>query len=171
MQVFGRFLSHPLLEFSFISMLLCSNHDMYKLDNSLPYLLNRVGVRIGELFAEKLRPYDITLPMYRVLASLVERSGQQLNELSEITNLEMSTLSRMISTMEKRELLVRSRTAANARIVSISLTPKGKKLALTLIPIAQHFEEVAIHSFGVQQVAKLRTTLKQVYEHLSELEQ
>jgi hypothetical protein len=39
-----------------------------------------------------------------------------------------------------------------------------------LIPIAEHFEEVAIHSFGVQQVAKLRVTLKQVYEHLSQLE-
>jgi MarR family transcriptional regulator, organic hydroperoxide resistance regulator len=143
---------------------------MYKLDDSLPYLLNRVGVRIGELFSEKLKPYDITLPMYRVLASLVEQSGQQLNELGEITNLETSTLSRMISTMERRELLTRSRTAGNARIVSISLTAKGKKLALTLIPIAQHFEEVAIHSFGVQQVAKLRVTLKQVYEHMSELE-
>jgi MarR family transcriptional regulator, organic hydroperoxide resistance regulator len=143
---------------------------MYKLDDSLPYLLNRVGVRIGELFSEKLRPYDITLPMYRVLASLAERSGQQLNELSEITNLETSTLSRMISTMEQRELLTRSRTSTNARIVSISLTLRGKKLAQTLIPIAEHFEEVAIHSFGVQQVAKLRTTLKQVYEHLSELE-
>jgi MarR family transcriptional regulator, organic hydroperoxide resistance regulator len=143
---------------------------MYKLDDSLPYLLNRVGVRIGELFSEKLRPYDITLPMYRVLASLAERSGQQLNELSEITNLETSTLSRMISTMEQRELLTRSRTSKNARIVSISLTLRGKKLAQTLIPIAEHFEEVAIHSFGVQQVAKLRTTLKQVYEHLSDLE-
>jgi MarR family transcriptional regulator, organic hydroperoxide resistance regulator len=143
---------------------------MYKLDDSLPYLLNRVGVRIGELFSERLRPYDITLPMYRVLASLMERSGQQLNELSEITNLEKSTLSRMISTMEQRQLLTRSRTSDNARIVSISLTPRGKKLALTLIPIAEHFEEVAIHSFGVQQVAKLRTTLKQVYDHLAELE-
>jgi MarR family transcriptional regulator, organic hydroperoxide resistance regulator len=143
---------------------------MYKLNDSLPYLLNRVGVRIGELFSEKLKPYGITLPMYRVLASLVERSGQQLNELSEITNLETSTLSRMISTMEQRELLTRSRIAGNARIVSISLTAKGKKLALTLIPIAEHFEEVAIHSFGVQQVANLRVTLKQVYEHLSELE-
>jgi MarR family transcriptional regulator, organic hydroperoxide resistance regulator len=143
---------------------------MYKLDDSLPYLLNRVGVRIAELFSEKLRPYDITLPMYRVLASLIERSGQQLNELSDITNLETSTLSRMISAMEERGLLTRVRISTNARIVSIKLTPRGKKLALTLIPIAEHFEQVAIHSFGEQQVAKLRTTLKQVYEHLAELE-
>jgi MarR family transcriptional regulator, organic hydroperoxide resistance regulator len=143
---------------------------MYKLDDSVPYLLNRVGVRIGELFAAKLKPYGVTLPMYRVLASLVERSGQQLNELSEVTNLEISTLSRMISTMEQRQWLTRSRMTSNARIVSISLTVKGKKLALTLIPIAEHFEEVAIHSFGKQPVEKLRATLKDVYEHLSELE-
>ena len=50
--------------------------SLYRLSNSFPYLLNRVGVRIGELFSQRLKTYGMTLPMYRVLASLWERPNQ-----------------------------------------------------------------------------------------------
>ena len=60
---------------------------MYRLTNSVPYLLNRVGVRMGELFSRRLAPYDVTLPMYRVLAGLSERGDQRLGDLSVMTSI------------------------------------------------------------------------------------
>jgi hypothetical protein len=47
----------------------------YRLSNSFPYLVDRVGVRIGDMFSRYLAPYDVTLPMYRVMASLWELTG------------------------------------------------------------------------------------------------
>ena len=48
---------------------------MYRLSNSLPYLLARLGVRMGELFVRVVRKEGLTLPMYRVLASLYSDAG------------------------------------------------------------------------------------------------
>ena len=143
---------------------------MYKLANSLPYLLNRVGARMGELFSKRLKPHDITLSMYRVLASLHERSDQRLSELSDITNLELSTLSRLIGVIEDRQLVTRHRLEDNARVVAINLTPQGRRLVEELIPLALEFENIAIHSFGLQEVASLKKGMVEIYDHLNALD-
>ncbi len=143
---------------------------MYRLSNSFPYLLNRVGVRIGELFIERLKPYEMTLPMYRVLASLYEKGDQRLNELSASTSLEVSTLSRLVGGLEERGFLTRSRHEENGRAVSINLTKQGRAMSEELIPLAMQFEEIAIHSFGKSEVAHLREALKDIYDHLNALD-
>ena len=33
---------------------------MYRLSNSFPYLLNRVGVRMGELFSRRIAPFGVS---------------------------------------------------------------------------------------------------------------
>jgi MarR family transcriptional regulator, organic hydroperoxide resistance regulator len=142
----------------------------YSLTNSFPYLVNRVGVRIGEMGSRALAPYEVTLPMYRVLASLWELQNQRLRDLGAMTSIELSTLSRQISAMHRKGLVSRTRVTGNERTVSINLTPKGRALAEVLIPLAIHFEEVAIHSFGTNEVEKLKKALVTVYEHLNELE-
>ena len=69
---------------------------MYRFTDSLPYLLNRVGVRMGELFANELAAEQLTVPMYRVLAALSEADHQRLTDLSAMTTVEMTTLSRLV---------------------------------------------------------------------------
>ena len=51
---------------------------MYRLTESFPYLVNRVGVRVGEVFSRRLEAYDVTLPMYRVMAALRMQGDQRL---------------------------------------------------------------------------------------------
>ena len=77
----------------------------YKLTTSMPYLVARLGVRMGSLFSRRLASYDLTLPMYRVLAALSEKPGQKLGELSAMTTVELSTMSRLIGTMRARRRL------------------------------------------------------------------
>ena len=143
---------------------------MYRLTNSFPFLVNRVGVRIGEMFGQRLAPYDVSLPMYRVLAALTEQPLQRLSDLSEMTSIELSTLSRLVGNLSRKGLVSRTRLPDNARTVSIGLTSQGCALAKELIPLATHFEEVAIHSFGMEEVSKLKRALATVYDHLNELE-
>lgn len=142
----------------------------YRLIHSFPYLVNRVGVRIGEMFGRRLRPYGVSLPMYRVLAALWESPDQRLFDLGTMTSIDVSTLSRLVGTLVRRGLLTRTRLPENSRTVSIKLTAKGRALATELIPLAIHFEEVAIHSFGKEDVNKLKQDLATVFEHLNQLE-
>ena len=67
-----------------------------RLTEAFPYLITRVGVSMEELFARRLESYGATLPMYRVMAALWQRGGQRLGDLSEMTSVEISTLSRLV---------------------------------------------------------------------------
>ena len=143
---------------------------LYQLTNSLPYLLNRVGVRMGELFSRRIAGYDVTLPMYRVMAALWEQGDQRLGDLAGMTSIEMSTLSRLIGAMKRKGLVSRTRLKDNARTVAINLTTKGKSLVEELIPIAVHFETIAVREFTAKGVTDLKTTLAEIYVSLGTLE-
>lgn len=144
---------------------------MYKLTDSFPYLLNRVGVRMGELFSRRIASYGVTLPMYRVMAALWETPGQRLNDLAQMTTVELSTLSRLVGTMEKMKLVSRSRLENNARTVAITLTDAGRALVEELMPIAQHFEQIAVSKLSPSALKALKKTLTDIYVLLDTLEE
>jgi DNA-binding MarR family transcriptional regulator len=133
-------------------------------------LLNRVGVQMGELFSRRIAGYGVTLPMYRVMAALWEAGDQRLGDLAAMTTIEISTLSRLVGEMKRRSLVTRARLKDNGRTVAINLTPKGRTLVEELIPIAIHFEEVAVRDFASKNISDLKTILAEIYESLKSLE-
>jgi DNA-binding MarR family transcriptional regulator len=143
---------------------------MYRLSDAFPYLLNRVGVRMGELFSRRLAPYGLTLPMYRVMATLWEQGDRRLGELSDVTSIELSTLSRLVGAMTRKGLVSRKRPNANARTVEINLTAKGRTLVGELIPLAMLNEDVGLQSFGPEKIAELKRDLIKVFQNLDEFE-
>lgn len=144
---------------------------MYRLTDALPYLLNRVGVRMGDLFARRLEGYGLTLPMYRVMAALWERGDRRLGELGEVASIEVSTLSRLVGTLSRRGLVSRCRPDDNARAVAINLTAKGRVLTERLIPLAAQYETAGLRGLDPHEVAELKRSLAKVYENLAVLEQ
>jgi MarR family transcriptional regulator, organic hydroperoxide resistance regulator len=143
---------------------------MYRLTDSFPYLVARVGVRMGELMSRRLEPHGLTLPMYRVLAALWQRDGQRLGDLSEMTTVEISTLSRLVGELQSRGLLSRTRPDSNGRTVEISLTKAGRVLVERLIPLAQRHEQISLSGFAPDEVAVFNTSLVKIYRNLDTLE-
>src|SRR5262249_39489226 len=143
---------------------------MYRLTDAFPYLMTRVGVRMGELFTRRLEPYRLTLPMYRVMAALWQRGDQHLGELAEMTSVEISTLSRLIGVMQRKGLVSRTRPRSNGRTVEISLTRSGRALVQRLIPLAQRHEEVGLMGFTPEEIDALKKNLAAVYRNLDLLE-
>lgn len=144
--------------------------DGYRLTTSFPYIVRRLGLRIGELFDRAVAPYGVDVSMYRVMAALVESDGQQLGQLSAVTTIELSTLSRLVGAMVDKGLVTRRRPRGNGRIVEISLSAKGRRLTSELMPIAAHFEAVAVGGLGAGDVARLKTQLEAAFHNLDALE-
>jgi MarR family transcriptional regulator, organic hydroperoxide resistance regulator len=143
---------------------------LYRLSNSFPYLLNRVGVRMGELFSRRIAPFGVSLPMYRVMAALWETGDQRLSDLASVTTTEISTLSRLIGEMKRKGLVTRSRLEDNGRTVAINLTSKGRALVEELMPIAVHFADVAVSNYREDEVSRLKTIFREIYEKLGSIE-
>jgi DNA-binding MarR family transcriptional regulator len=137
---------------------------------SLPYLLARLGIRMGELFSRELGWEGLTLPMFRVLAVLTEAvEPQRLGELSALTSIETSTMSRLLTKMQRRGLITRERPENDQRSLSVATTKKGAELAARLIPRAAHYERAAMGNLSPKRAAELKAELTQIYGRLDEL--
>jgi MarR family transcriptional regulator, organic hydroperoxide resistance regulator len=142
----------------------------YRLTLSFPYLVRRVGLRIGELFDRAVEPFGVDVSMFRVMAALAEHDGQQLGQLAAITTIELSTLSRLIGAMSSKGLLTRRRPRGNGRIVEISLSAKGRRIVDELVPVAEHFERTAVAGLSPQDIARMKSWLASAYTNLDTLE-
>jgi MarR family transcriptional regulator, organic hydroperoxide resistance regulator len=143
---------------------------MYRFTTSLGYLIAKVGVRTWELFSRELAPYGCTIPMYRVLAGLWEKGDQQLGELSTMTTIELSTLSRLVSSMKRKGLVSRVRVESDERSVRLNLTAKGRALCEELMALAARSEAAYMRSLGEDEVVALKRSLNTVFTNLGQLE-
>jgi DNA-binding MarR family transcriptional regulator len=136
------------------------------LQDFLPYLLNRAGLRIGLMFSRDIEPYGVTLPMWRVLIELWRNGDHRLGELSERTSIDLSTLSRLLVAMQRKQLIVRRRSGLDGRALSLTLTERGLELTEKIVPFAVHYEDVAMQGMNDADVKRLKQLLKQVYQNL-----
>jgi DNA-binding MarR family transcriptional regulator len=125
---------------------------------------------MGELFSRRIASFGVTLPMYRVLAALWEREDQRLSDLAAVTTAEISTLSRLVGEMKRKGLVTRSRLEDNGRTVAINLTSRGRSLVEELMPIAVHFEDVAVSNYSDEEISRLKIVFREIYESLGSIE-
>jgi len=139
------------------------------LDDYVPYLLNRAGARIAASFSEEVRPFGITLQMWRALAALTDRDGQTVGELSGRTSIEISTLSRVLDGLQRLKLLERRRAESDGRVVSLHLTAAGRSMTRRIIPMAEGYERVAVGGLSARDVATLKRLLRALYTNMDGL--
>ncbi|HUK60670.1 MAG TPA: MarR family transcriptional regulator [Stellaceae bacterium] len=141
---------------------------MFELRNTLPFLLNRTGIRMAELFGERdLARFGVTLSMYRVLAVLHRQDDVRLGELAALADMEVSTLSRLIGSMQTKRLVSRRRSGKDARAVRIRATDQGRALAQKLIAAVANYEDSVTASLGVRQVQELKRMLAQIADTIT----
>lgn len=136
------------------------------LQEFLPYLLNRAGLRIGVMFSREIEHLGVTLPMWRVMIELWHNGDHRLGELAERTSIDISTLSRLLVTMQRRQLIVRQRSGQDGRALSLTLTEKGLELTEQIAPFAMAKDTIATRGMKTADIQKLRALLKQVYDNL-----
>ena len=118
---------------------------MYALNESLAFLLNRAGVAVAGAFTLELKQFGLSLPMWRVLAALWSAGDQSLSGLSEVTSVDISTLSRQVATLDEKKLVHRQPSDLNWRSINISLTSEGRALVERLLPAVERHEQAALN--------------------------
>ncbi len=136
--------------------------------NFLPYLINRVGFALVHNFtSDALASVDLSIAMWRVLAVLSSNGEQRQIDLAELTSIDASTLSRLVTRLVELQLVTRRRSETSSREVVVELTSKGRDLVDRLIPIAQELEHVAIAGVPAKDLAVVRRSLRRMHENLA----
>lgn len=142
----------------------------FQLGDYVPHLLTRAGISISHNFSRQLDQFGITLPMWRVMAALLDEGEQRLGDLARLTAIELSTLSRIAASMEAKGLVTRRRSGQDARAVLVALTPEGRRSAETIVPHALDSESAAVAGMSDEEVRTLKHLLQRLYGNLANAE-
>jgi 3-hydroxy-9,10-secoandrosta-1,3,5(10)-triene-9,17-dione monooxygenase reductase component len=138
-----------------------------RLQNYLPYLVNRIGPPIEAGFADALEKAGVDLQSWRVLAVLAEFGEQPVGSVSQRTSINFSTLSRLLDRMRRKGLVEKHRDKEDGRTVTVVLTAKGRDRAEFLIPRAVAYEAAMTSDFTKAEVETFKHLLSKLYGSLS----
>ena len=110
---------------------------------------------------------DLTKNQWIVLKKLNEVDGRHQNELAFITSRDKTSLTRLISTMEKKELVVRIPSKIDKRINHIHLTKNGKIVYSKTIPILEEILETLQHQLSDNEIETVIKVLKKIQRNLT----
>lgn len=83
-----------------------------------------------------LAPWGLTYPQYLVLAILWHEGEQTIGSLGDAMQLDSGTLSPLVRRLEQAELVTRSRSITDERVVTVQLTERGEGLRAELATVA-----------------------------------
>src|SRR6185503_8710813 len=98
--------------------------------------------------------------MWRVLAALSNNGGQRQVDLSGMTSIDVSTMSRLVSRLVRIGLVTRSRSEKSNREVVVELSSRGRALVQRLIPVAVKLEQAASAGLSARELAVAKGLLK-----------
>jgi DNA-binding MarR family transcriptional regulator len=137
------------------------------LGDYLPYLVNRVGMIVADQYGqEALAPHRLSIAMWRIMAALASTGGLRQIDLADLTSIDASTLSRIVSRLVRMGLATRTRSTSSNREVAVTLSAKGNALVARLIPIARGFEADAIGGLSPEELAVLKRCLRRMYSNM-----
>lgn len=137
-------------------------------DRSIPFLMHLIVGRVESLVNEWARPLGLKIEGVRVLFRLLD-SDRTVNELARLTGVELSTLSRLLTRMESAGMIARRRDAADGRSVIVSLTDKGRALALRHQPVYfKDYETILMNGFSAAEASQFRALVMRMLDNLEQ---
>jgi len=97
-----------------------------ELESFTPYLMNRIMARYNKGVEAELKSAGVSVAQMRALVVLADNGPCSISELSVLTVIKQSTLSRALDAMEKADLIKRESPADDSRIRLISLSDAGR---------------------------------------------
>jgi len=133
-----------------------------RLDDMLPYLMNRLVARLNQNLTEQLRKLGYSFPEWRVLTVLAAEDGLTLGQLTEATMLPQPTVSRLAARLERRGFLERQASARDSRVVHAQLTPQGRAAHRRMWRLAVAEYRAAVSGFDAAETASLMRAMRRM---------
>jgi MarR family transcriptional regulator, organic hydroperoxide resistance regulator len=133
-------------------------------EDYLLYLLARVSHVLSGEFHNQLRRRSVSVPVWRVLASLSGSKGETVTGLAEVCLLQQPTMTKLLDRMVRDGLVTRTQDARDRRVVRVALTERGGSLAEELITAARHHESTVLARFPEIEAMNLKAALRTVLE-------
>ena len=116
-----------------------------------------------------IRQYDVTVEQFGVLAVLWYQDGINQKGIAESLNRDKTTITRIIETMLKRNLIVKVPDQLDGRSNLIFLTQKGKALQREMVESSGEVYVQALKDLSEPEVSSCLKVLKRIKRNLSSI--
>ena len=107
----------------------CEANNCIVLDFSEIYKLNnRINKKFEKLQRRIIQKENLTTAQYSILQQLWKKDGIKFKQLADACCCSQSTITGIVDTMEKKDVVIRKMNPEDRRSVLVMLTDKGKKL-------------------------------------------
>ena len=100
----------------------------FRLSESPGHLLHRAQQFAAERFTSSMAGAKLTQRQFAVLCATADQEGLTQTDLVKATGIDRSTLAELVARMVKNGLLIREKTAKDARANSVHLSVSGRTL-------------------------------------------
>jgi DNA-binding MarR family transcriptional regulator len=144
--------------------------ENYNLDDSIPYMMNRVAGRLNRSLEDDLLKLGVTFQHWRVLAVLARGDGMSIADLSGYAVVPHSTLSRLLTRLEGDKLVERSAETPDGRTARVLITARGRRLYERILPLATGWRDAALIGFTTAEKDALLAFLRKMLANLDNSE-
>ncbi len=145
-------------------------YPQLKLDNQLCFRLYTAARLVTASYTPFFRQFGITYPQYLVLMLLWESDNRVVSDITDKLHLETNTVTPLLQRMEKQNLIVRQKSAADSRQRIVSLTNEGKRLEEQIKDVPKCLaRSVVDNGMSVEELQALAPLLDKFIETVKKL--
>ena len=137
-----------------------------ELEDFTPYLMNRIIARYNKGVEAALQEVGVTVAQMRALAVLAVGGTSTINELSVLTVIKQSTLSRTLDSMERAGLIRREAQDGDSRYRLISLTDEGQTAYEAAWPAMLGMQDTMLNALKPAERETLNALLLRIFRDI-----
>ena len=137
-----------------------------KLDEGLYDLVRIASRSFRRQLERETLAYGVSSGQWRFLRQLWNSNGICQRQLADSLAISEATVTVTLRELERKGLIDRRRNAGNRREVLIFLTPKGRALESTLLPVTRDLHVHATRGFAVADVTAFEQMLRDMIANL-----
>lgn len=120
-----------------------------RLEAFLPYRLNVLAAKVSQALARQYeQTYGLSIPEWRVVATLGQFGPLPAKVIAEHSEMDKIKVSRAVARLSDRGLVSRNRDARDGRMTELSLTRRGRKTYLEIVPEALAYESALLEGLS-----------------------
>jgi MarR family transcriptional regulator, organic hydroperoxide resistance regulator len=139
----------------------------FQLADSPLYLIVRTAGRYAQELENALNASGMDVLSWRALMIVNEVSPSSVSEIAEQSVTRLSTMTRVVQRLEKKNLVKLSKRPSDARVTEVQLTPLGKRCVERQRGTAGEIYRRAVRDLSAADIAALNGLTRRIFANLS----
>jgi DNA-binding MarR family transcriptional regulator len=141
------------------------------LKDDIGFTASTTSKKMRGLVSKSLKTYNITAEQWTVLKQLSFVSGINQKELSQRTDKDQATLTKILDLLEQNQFISRLPNPDDRRSFCIQITDEGRRLVEKVMPAIEGLYEKILKRLSNEQLDEFMTVLLQIQQNIKEFQE